>query len=157
MTPDILSVAFNAEPFHGLSNGLKFRTVVDSLAQKHVEASECCLIHYDNPLTAEKGNWINPSVRVGYSRPAYREVAASEVYTTSDGWPTRQEWVWGSLSVSFLHWWKRDPFSASKVRSRIRRWQAAYPDTSDSGLACLEDIAMVLTEQGWALRGARFE
>lgn len=50
--------------------------IPDSLAQyHHLEASECCTIHYDNPLTSSLGVWINPAVRVAYSAMAYNAVA----------------------------------------------------------------------------------
>ncbi|KAL9070523.1 MAG: hypothetical protein Q9161_004820 [Pseudevernia consocians] len=63
-------VAFDAAPFYD-PNRLKFRGVPDSLALHHVEGSECCLIHVDNPLTQSHGVWLNPNVRVGYSPEAY--------------------------------------------------------------------------------------
>jgi len=57
-------VAFDAAPFLPPSN-LRFRGVSDSLAEWHVEGSECCLIHYDNPAP-DKGVWLNPNARVAY-------------------------------------------------------------------------------------------
>jgi hypothetical protein len=30
---------------------LKFRSIADTLAQRHIESSKCCLIHADNPLS----------------------------------------------------------------------------------------------------------
>ncbi|KAH0280929.1 hypothetical protein KCU91_g636, partial [Aureobasidium melanogenum] len=49
-------VAMNAKPFYQTPR-LIFRGVSDSLAKLHVEGSECCLIHTDNPLSAEQGVW----------------------------------------------------------------------------------------------------
>lgn len=64
---------FDAAPFYG-AHPLHFRGVADSLAKKHVEGSECCLVHADNPLSATRGAWLNPNVRVGYSELAYHTV-----------------------------------------------------------------------------------
>jgi hypothetical protein len=51
-------VVFDAAPFYGgpgddghIKAPLRFRGISDSLAKYHLEASECCLIHFDNPLT----------------------------------------------------------------------------------------------------------
>lgn len=50
----------------------------------HLEASEYCLIHYDNMLSEMKGVWVNPNVRVSYSK------AADEVVNPQIGlWPSR--------------------------------------------------------------------
>ncbi|KAL8996568.1 MAG: hypothetical protein Q9169_003963 [Polycauliona sp. 2 TL-2023] len=57
-------IAFDASPFQRQSNPLRFRGIPDSLAQYHLEGSECCLIHYDNPLSAENGVYINPEVHL---------------------------------------------------------------------------------------------
>lgn len=61
---------FDAAPFYG-ANGLRFRGVDDSLAALHVEGSECCLIHADNPLRDDFGVFVNPSVRVSYNITTY--------------------------------------------------------------------------------------
>ncbi|KAL8802964.1 MAG: hypothetical protein Q9182_003452 [Xanthomendoza sp. 2 TL-2023] len=65
-------VAFNARPFYHPTS-LLFRGLPDSLAQHHLEASECCLIHTDNPLTNTHGVWLNPRVKVGYTATAYQK------------------------------------------------------------------------------------
>ena len=149
-------VAFDAEPFQRPQNPLQFRSIPDSLAQYHVEASECCTIHYDNPLSQHLGVWMNPSVRVGYSPAAYR--AVSDTYR--DGkkveWPTDSELRWGYWRLKWL-WWMRDPGSPLKTWYRIRQWRRRFPNVSEPGLACASDLAMVLTSNGWAMRGARFE
>ncbi|SPQ25522.1 32d47f56-b61b-4914-af33-11debf7c489f [Thermothielavioides terrestris] len=66
-------VAMPASTFTGL-RGLRFRGLPDSLAAAHLEASECCLIHADNPASRSRGVFLNPAVRVGYSRAAYDRV-----------------------------------------------------------------------------------
>ncbi|CAF9919112.1 MAG: hypothetical protein HETSPECPRED_003949 [Heterodermia speciosa] len=145
-------VAFDAAPFQSAENPLRFRGIPDSLAQTHVEASECCLIHYDNPLSSKHGVWINPSVRVAYSSTAYQAV--------SDGlkpqWPTKSELHFGAWKTRWF-WWLRDPGSPSKTWYRVRQWQRHNPNAFEPGLACASDLAMVLTSNGWAMRGARFE
>jgi len=62
-------VAFNAAPFYS-SPALQFRGLPDTPAAHHLEASECCLIHMDNPLSAQKGVYLNTNVRVGYNPKA---------------------------------------------------------------------------------------
>lgn len=54
---------FDAKPFYN-SPPLSFPAIPDTLAAKHIEGSECCLIHFDNELSASKGVWLNPSLRV---------------------------------------------------------------------------------------------
>ncbi|MCJ1466576.1 hypothetical protein MMC07_005196 [Pseudocyphellaria aurata] len=142
-------VAFDAQPFQSIPNPLQFRSIPDSLAAYHVEASECCLIHYDNPASATAGVWINPMVRVGYSWPAYAAVTAKE-------WPTASELRWGPWKSQWL-WWIRDPFPSWKASWRVWRWRRKYPEIRDPGFACVQDLAMVITPDGWQLRGAYFE
>jgi hypothetical protein len=67
------AVVMRAEPFVS-SHPLQFRDIPDSLAAEHLEGSECCLIHVDNPLRVEKRTYVNPQVRVGYSGEAYDAV-----------------------------------------------------------------------------------
>ncbi|RFU33789.1 hypothetical protein B7463_g2534, partial [Scytalidium lignicola] len=62
-------VVFQAEPFYH-NPPLRFRGIPDSLATHHLEGSECCLIHADNDLSARKGVWLNPNVRVSYNAEA---------------------------------------------------------------------------------------
>lgn len=143
------SAAFNAKPFQSLENPLRFRAIPDSLAGYHVEASECCLIHYDNPLSEKLGVWINPQVRVGYSQAAYSAVSLGE-------WPTQYELRWGNWNSKWT-WWIRDPGPWLKVSLRSWQWRRQFPDLKEPGLSCLEDLAMVLTEDGWRYRGAYFE
>lgn len=143
------AVAFNAEPFQSNENPLRFRSIPDSLAEYHVEASECCLIHYDNPLSETIGVWINPAVRVGYSPAAHIAVSSGE-------WPTKHELRWGNWKSKWT-WWIRDPGPLLKVSLRRWQWRRRYPDFKEPGLACVEDLAMVVTGDGWRYRGAYFE
>lgn len=143
------AVAFEAEPFQSTSNPLRFRSIPDSLAKFHVEASECCLVHYDNPISLTAGVWINPTVRVGYSSQAYAAVTGRE-------WPTTSELRWGKWK-SKRTWWIRDPIPSLKASFRIWLWRRKYPNISEPGFACVQDLAMVITTDGWRLRGAKFE
>ncbi|KAB5580844.1 polysaccharide export protein [Coniochaeta sp. 2T2.1] len=58
-------VLFDSTPFYA-NPPLQFRGIDDSLADLHLEGSECCLIHADNVLSRDpdKGVWLNPNVRV---------------------------------------------------------------------------------------------
>ncbi|KAL8782092.1 MAG: hypothetical protein Q9213_005703 [Squamulea squamosa] len=150
-------VAFDASPFQRPRKPLRFRGIPDTLAQYHVEASECCLIHYDNPLSADNGVYINPAVRVAYSAPAYAAVSsASKGDGVKTPWPTRSELFLGYWKSRWI-WWARWPASTIKVWWRIKRWRSNFPDVVEPGLACASDLAMVLTSNGWAMRGGRFE
>ena len=149
-------VASDAAPFQRLQNPLRFRGISDSLAQYHVEASECCTIHYDNPLSPKLGVWINPAVRVAYSSAAYNAVVASPGKRHNSQWPTAFELRWGYWSSKWI-WWLRDPASPAKTWHLIRQWHQDHAHTVEPALPCVSDLAMVLTSKGWALRGVQFE
>lgn len=136
------AVAFEAEPFQSTSEPLRFRSIPDSLAKFHVEASECCLIHYDNPISSTVGVWINPDVRVGYSSEAYAAV------TRGGEWPSTSELRWGKWKSKWT-WWIRDPIPHLKTSLRVWLWRRRFPNISEPGIACVQDIAMVITADGW--------
>ncbi|KAI5855458.1 cryptococcal mannosyltransferase 1-domain-containing protein [Tricharina praecox] len=128
-------VAFDARPFLG-AGGLRFRGVDDALAELHVEGSECCLVHYDNPLTREKGRgvWVNTQVRVGYT---------VEAYEGTRNWPTWRERAWGWVTalvtgVLGLPW--RD----GRIARRLQSWGG-----TEVGADCLIDEMQVLRSNGW--------
>ena len=50
------------------------RGLDDTLARRHLEAAECCLLHTDNPQPAITGAYVNLNVRVGYNNRAYELV-----------------------------------------------------------------------------------
>lgn len=153
-------VAFDAAPFYANSSAdsppLAFRGIPDSLAESHLEGSECCLIHADNALSAEKGVWLNPAVRVGYNAPAY------EAVNPGPGIP------WPSASERVMGMWRnrwaravRAPRRVSErlvVRSRIRAWEKEgkegegwrEEDREEPGEWCLVNEMQVLAENGWA-------
>ncbi|KAH9879431.1 hypothetical protein J1614_002871 [Plenodomus biglobosus] len=66
-------IAVDAPPFYG-PKPLRSRALPDDLASMHPEASEFCLLHADNALSALKMVWLNLNVRVAYSAEAYGTV-----------------------------------------------------------------------------------
>ncbi|KAL8716449.1 MAG: hypothetical protein Q9220_000356 [cf. Caloplaca sp. 1 TL-2023] len=154
-------VAFDAAPFYNASQdaqsqteGLRFRGIPDSLAAYHLEGSECCLIHADNSLSAEKGVYVNPAVRVGYSGVAYDAVHFSK--EQGEAWPG----LWRSLAgVWRVRFWKAVMptwLRRGKVEGRIRRWvdeggkEEGRVMLGEAEMGCLVDEMQVLVANGWA-------
>ena len=158
-------VAFDAEPFYEnvvagtqskqKSTPLVFRGVDDSLASTHLEGSECCLVHADNYLSAKKGVWLNPSVRVGYNGNAYTAVNPKGFHGTLD-WPSPRDKFFGLwinrgarvvgrpqrfLESMVVHW-------------RLSGWQSEKgtdgQKNTEEGSQCLVNEMQVLAENGWA-------
>lgn len=111
---------------HKTSAGLRFRGVPDSLAMKHVEASECCLIHADLIASgqAHRGIFMNPAVRTGYTSKAYHKV-----HRPSDGgFVSAWQYMTGVYKNRIARW-KTDGISSSagqnmvEVYKRIKDWQ----------------------------------
>ncbi|EEH03172.1 conserved hypothetical protein [Histoplasma capsulatum G186AR] len=159
---------FDAAPFQTTQTPLRFRAIPDSLAKYHLEGSECCLIHYDNPLSASKGVWLNPNVRVGYNLVAYESAAR--------GWPSTRDAV-------LVGWWKGFlaslldlPWRPRAIEARFRAWEKEEDDDTTSSsssiqgkkrgrrrrrrrrsgkngelwLPCLIDEMQVIVYNGWA-------
>lgn len=121
-------------------NPLRFRGIPDSLAKYHLEGSECCLIHYDNPLTTSKGVWLNSNVRVGYSGDAYDAVRH---------WPSTSEAIkgfWKGLWASLLGL----PWRQNKIAGRVEKWKREDNQNEEPGFDCLIDEMQVLVHNGWA-------
>ncbi|KAK0771288.1 hypothetical protein LTR91_005089 [Friedmanniomyces endolithicus] len=141
-------VAFDAEPiYHSTSSSgdsLAFRGIPDSLAGKHVEASECCLVHADNPLSAEKRVWVNPNVRVGYDGTAYEAVNHGGV------WPSVYAIAVGMWRNRLLRWLRlaRAPVDWV-VEARLREWKRVDSANVEPGAFCLIDEMQVLLWNGW--------
>ncbi|KAH7034847.1 cryptococcal mannosyltransferase 1-domain-containing protein, partial [Microdochium trichocladiopsis] len=153
-------VAFDATPFYsGTSSSssissssaqqpLRFRGIPDSLADLHLEGSECCLVHADNHLSAVKGVWLNPNVRVGYSADAYRQVR-------TDVFPTAYESITGTWLNRLLHFRMRlqEGLESSTVHKRIRQWQkttpAGEPKRYEPGDFCLINEMQIMYQNGW--------
>ncbi|KAF2847800.1 glycosyltransferase family 69 protein [Plenodomus tracheiphilus IPT5] len=113
-------VAMDAQAFYG-HNALEFRGVHDDVASLHLEASECCPIHADNPVTQKTSVWLNPNVRVGYNAHAYetvnRDRAWSPLYRRIQGrWKLRLMSLTTFLRHSVEEW---------RLNSKLRRWRKA--------------------------------
>jgi len=137
-------VIMDATPFYDMFEKLRFRAIPDSLARYHLEGSECCLIHADNPLSLTKGVWLNPNVRVGYNGPAYNaahgECGGLSSYSTLTGlWINRfRRW--------FIPTWTKSHI----VARRLRAWATGNPDVfHELGKFCLINEMHVLDARGW--------
>jgi hypothetical protein len=136
----------DAAPFYADSNRLAFRGISDSLSLHHLEGSECCLIHVDNPLSATKGVYLNPSVRVGYNALAY------EIVNPPPGvsWLGAFDIVSGSWENRIRRWFWGDWFTRSKVKRRIEKWRGEEEGKVERGSDCLIDETQVVSWNGWA-------
>ena len=135
-------VAMDAAPFY--DHHLAFRGIPDSLSLKHLEGSECCLVHADNPLSKSKGVWVNPSVRVGYSGAAYDDI------NRRDPWMSTLEiWIacWKNRS---LRWTTTTWFKNQIVYWRLWRWRRKDPSHQEAGDFCVINEMHVLVHNGWA-------
>ena len=144
-------IVFDAEPFYNDPH-LRFRGVPDSLAVHHLEGSECCLIHADNALTAEKGVWLNPNVRVSYTPEAVK-VVNPKIGT----WPSRREKIGGIWNNRWarLSGLPRRYMERYVVNKRVRSWKnkdkrIEHIDTNEDGKYCLINEMQVLVHNGWA-------
>jgi len=136
----------DSAPFINDTSPIRFRGVPDSLAESHLEGSECCLIHADNPMSREKGVWLNPNVRVGYNRDAY------EALNSNSGrpWLSVSTIFWGAWNNRIRRWFTSPWFKESIVRRRLASWRAKEHENTESGVACLINEMQVLVENGWA-------
>lgn len=140
-------VVFDAAPFYA-SKPLEFRGIADSLADYHLEGSECCLIHADNYLSAQKGVWLNPNVRVGYSVNAYNKIKRDHFPTAF--WTVVGAWVDRANS------WRvavQTSLEARVVRKRLEAWMAETPAGEsrryEPGEACLINEMQIMWSNGW--------
>lgn len=138
-------VAMDAAPFYD-SKPLSFRGIPDSLALSHLEGSECCLIHADNPLSRTKGVWLNPNVRVGYSGPAYEAVHS----LSTSPWISTFSVVLGSWSNRVLRWVTTPYFKEEAVEGRVNMWRKKAKGNVEGGGFCLINEMQVLIWNGWA-------
>jgi hypothetical protein len=146
-------VVFDAAPFYsyGSETGLRFRGIPDDLAALHVEASECCLIHVDNTLSATQGVFINPNVRVAYKSAANAIVNPG----TEHGWPDawgKVRGVWANRWARWM-WWSWGRKDNIVIAERLKRWReqgrAQGVGDEEKGRACLVDEMQVLVDNGW--------
>jgi hypothetical protein len=121
---------------------LRFRGLPDSLAASHLEASECCLIHADNPLSTSKPILLNPNVKVGYNGSAYEAVHPPELIM--------------SPFLIYLAIWEsrlRRLFSMTWVKERLVRGSVMEwlkeKKGSEPGVFCTINEMQVIMERGW--------
>ncbi|KAI1373200.1 glycosyltransferase family 69 protein [Hypoxylon crocopeplum] len=140
-------VAFNAAPFYA-NPPLQFRGIDDSLADLHLEGSECCLIHADNYLTSEKGVWLNPNVRVAYGVKAYYQIRTNRF--PNPFWAIIGAWI------NRLKGWRialQSQLENRVVRSRLEQWKIETPDGDlpryEPGEACLINEMQIMWSNGW--------
>lgn len=144
----------DAEPFYDRYSPLQFRGIPDSLAKQHLEGSECCLIHADNPLSGQRGVWLNPDVRVAYSGEAYEAVHP----VASSSWTTGWQRLSGRWENRVRRWFTSDAVKSRKVFHRLRSWQTestaskknAGEKRVEPGGFCLVDEMHVIVANGWA-------
>ncbi|CAK1361229.1 hypothetical protein CB0940_03378 [Cercospora beticola] len=136
-------VAMPAEAFYGGYRSLNFRALPDSLADSHLEASECCLIHADSPFSTWKGVYLNPNVRVGYQPEAYGVVHKAN-------WVSTFRAVHGIWMNRLLRWTSFIRHRTSTIQQRIAEWKAASETHFEGGDFCAIDEMQVIYEFGWA-------
>ncbi|RTE69933.1 hypothetical protein BHE90_015682 [Fusarium euwallaceae] len=124
--------------------GLTFRAIDDSLAANHLEGSECCLIHADNPESETRGVYLNPNVRVGYDRRAY------ELVRSGGSWLTHTQILYGLWNNRLTRWFTTPWFKEMWVWSLERAWQRQHPGRSENGMMCVINEMQVLIHNGWA-------
>lgn len=135
-------VAMDATPFY--SDKVAFRGIPDSLSIKHLEGSECCLIHVDNPLSSTKGVWLNPRVRVGYSGQAYNGVNPEPPWQSTFG-------IWKACWKNrILRWFTTTWFKNQTVYWRLWRWRREDQTHTELGDFCVINEMHVLIYNGWA-------
>lgn len=121
-----------ADPFV-TDTPLRFRGVADGLAAAQLEGSERCLLHADNPLSATRGLYVNPQVRVAYSGTAY--TAVQSVRSWLSFW-----YVLGSLWENRLRRGVAIPSPTEwRIRRRLVRWESRSTLNREPGRFCLLD------------------
>ena len=144
-------VVMDASPFYaGIGEakpGLSYRGIEDSLAEKHVEGSECCLIWADMEATGstEAGLWVNPAVRVGYVKKAYADTHFGINRDFISG-PVYVKGVWKIRLRRWLGVGKKQP---QVVRDRVVQWKQEGTERNEVGEMCLIDEMHLLIWNGW--------
>ncbi|KAI0385914.1 glycosyltransferase family 69 protein [Hypomontagnella monticulosa] len=140
-------VVFDSAPFYS-NPPLKFRGIDDTLADLHLEGSECCLIHADNYLTSEKGVWLNPNVRVAYGVKAYDNIRVDRF--PNPFWTVVGAWV---NRINSWHVGVQTRLENRVVRGRVEQWQLEAPDGDlpryEPGEACLINEMQIMWSNGW--------
>ncbi|KAK3307346.1 glycosyltransferase family 69 protein [Chaetomium strumarium] len=141
-------VAMPSSTFTG-TNGLRFRGIPDSLAALHLEGSECCLIHADNPASRARGVFVNPTVRVGYKREAYDAVHPNNGDRSGGSWLSISEIYFGLWRNRFDRWFTTPWFKERRVKGRIERWKKEEEGRDEKGGFCVVDETQVIVYNGW--------
>ncbi|KAK6954054.1 hypothetical protein Daesc_004016 [Daldinia eschscholtzii] len=140
-------VVFDAAPFYA-NPPLKFRGIDDSLADFHLEGSECCLIHADNYLTDRKGVWLNPNVRVGYDSKAYYQIRTNRF--PNPFWTVVGAWV---NRLNGWHAGIQSRLENRVVQTRLEQWRLEAPTGGprryEPGEACLINEMQIMWSNGW--------
>ncbi|KAE9982856.1 hypothetical protein EG328_010595 [Venturia inaequalis] len=139
-------VSMPAHIFTTPKTPLTFRALPDKIAAHHFEASECCLIHADNPLFGTKPVLLNPAVRVGYNHSAYDAVhgrdAGLSFYDVLEG-------LWGNRGRRWVSMW----FHSDRGRQRhlLRAVGAVGREVGVGEVApwCVVDEMQVIAADGW--------
>lgn len=112
---------------------LQFRGIGNNLAAAQLEGSERCLLHADNPLSATKGVYVNPRVRVAYGGTEY--AAVQSVRTWLSFWH-----ILGSLWENRLRRGVALPsLTEWRARHRLARWERRSRSNREPGRICLLD------------------
>lgn len=136
-------VAMPTDPFTS-NPPLRFRAVPDSLAEYHLEGSECCLIHADNPLSQTKGVYVNPTVRVGYNGLAYDAIHPLRA------WVSLQNVALALWENRVRRWIPTQIFKKLAVRRRVASWESGDTGRFEPGEFCVINEMQVLAANGWA-------
>jgi hypothetical protein len=148
-------VVMDAAPFYsGIGEaepGLRYRGIEDSLAELHVEGSECCLIWADMEASGdtEAGIWVNPAVRVGYVQKAYEDTH----FGVSKDFLTGLVYVKGIWINRFIRWIGSGMKQPRAVKNRVAQWKkegnSIGEERKEVGEMCLIDEMHVLIWNGW--------
>ena len=138
-------IVLKAKQFYD-NPSLRFRGIPDSLADDHLEGSECCLIHADNQPSSQ-GIWLNPNVRVSYNPEAYNLVNPE-----GGVWPSRMEKVIGIWSNRWARWtgFPLRYMDRYIVGRRISLWSQREGHAEQSNWSyCVINERQILTKDGW--------
>ncbi|KAL9111556.1 MAG: hypothetical protein Q9227_004044 [Pyrenula ochraceoflavens] len=116
----MILVVMDTAPFYEAKPPLRFRGIPDTLAKLHLEGSECCLVHADNPLSQSKGVYLNPNVRVGYNPEAYNTVHRGR----DTCWLSSYEIFLGLWRNRILRWTTTTWLKSYTVARRLSKWKA---------------------------------
>jgi len=166
-------ISFAAASFYTYPQ-LKFRGISDSLANEHLEGSECCLIHSDNhKLRDQKGVWMNPNVRVTYNASTYVRVNPQGPLPESisgdenmkgvieevkgGAWPRKWErWTgtWENRRARWFGFGRARYWSENQViKMRLKKWTSQGrekgEEREENGLECLVNEMQIMLELGW--------